>query len=560
MILARHKNLLGSVTRLLVLWLVCFACVGVIWRYQLRNHFLILHGDRYDTVIVATILEHWYHVFRDGARWTEVGYYYPYARTIAQTDAYSLIGVAYFPFRFSGLDPYLSAELVGIVLKVVGFFGAWWMSRRVFDFPFGWSLLLATMFALCNAMTAHEHRLQLATVALAPVMATMLWITLSAFLAGDTRRFRRFGATTGILYGAWCLTCFYMAWFFCFFTSVLLCVAAVVGGLGGMRRTITAVRTQYSSLFFVVFIAALAMAPFAYAFLPKAAEVGVRSYETVAANTIPLEGILQVGRENFLFGRLYNAMLAYASPNYQPNGEYYNTGISPAVFFLFSCGVFLIVWRPESGKEYFVFRTVMIATLLVWIMALNVHGSSGWYFVYQWFPGAKALNVVSAIQIFLALPVLVIAIRYLSRARTESFSLILIIGILLAGEINNSYQAFDRNAELDRVKLIESPPKSCKVFYVSGWRNQDNIVGGYPVWVNNFYAHNVSAMLISQFVGIPTINGVASFSPKDWDFGFPNNEDYDYRVLAYANRHGVKSLCKLDLNTKRWTAAASAAQ
>lgn len=74
----------------------------------------------------------------------------------------------------------------------------------------------------------------------------------------------------------------------------------------------------------------------------------------------------------------------------------------------------------------------------------------------------------------------------------------------------------------------------------------------YPAWVNNFYAHNVSTMLISQIYGIPTVNGVVSFNPPDWNFGFPNQGGYDDRVLQYAKKHRVEGLCRLDLNSKIW--------
>lgn len=85
---------------------LCFIlCIAIIERYQLSSGFSILSGDRYDAVIVATILEHWFNVIFGSARWAQVGYFYPYENTIAQTDAYFLIGIIYSPFRKIGLDP-----------------------------------------------------------------------------------------------------------------------------------------------------------------------------------------------------------------------------------------------------------------------------------------------------------------------------------------------------------------------------------------------------------------------------------------------------------------------
>ncbi|TDF67698.1 hypothetical protein [Cupriavidus sp. L7L] len=535
-----------------LLFLTFAACICVLLRYQLANKFTTLHGDRYDMVIVVTILEHWYHVFRGEAQWTQVAYFFPYGRTIAQTDAYFLVGVAYFPFRALGLDPFLATELSGVILKAVGFFGAWWMARRVFALPFSWALLVAAMFTLSNAMTVHGQRLQLATVALTPVVGTMVWIAVKAFLTSDGQRLRWFGAGAGVLLGMWCLTCFYMAWFFSFFLTILLIVVVAFGGHDGLKLLGQAFRKHYLSLALVLIVTAVAMAPFIYAFLPKSMEVGVRSYETVAPNTIPLQNVLQVGHENLLFGPIYNAIISYIFPNYRPNGEYYNTGVTPIVFFLFACGVGALLLRRDWSSRDLLAPAVVIAALIAWGLALNVGGHSAWYFVYQWFPGAQALNVVSALQILLALPVMVIAVQFLSKTEASRPILVLIVGLLLAGELNKSHQALDRNAEIERIRLAEQPPPACKAFYVSGWNGQDDIPG-FPAAINNLYAHNVSAMLIAQLVGISTLNGIASFNPKDWDFGHPNGANYDDRMRAYARKHGVESVCKLNLNTKSWS-------
>jgi hypothetical protein len=116
--------------RALVVGIFWAFCILVVSRYQLLNGFTVLNGDRYDAVIVATILEHWFQVFSGDAYWSEVNYFFPYTRTIAQTDAYFLIGVAYFPFRYFGLDPFLSTELANLIVKSSGFFAGRCFSFR----------------------------------------------------------------------------------------------------------------------------------------------------------------------------------------------------------------------------------------------------------------------------------------------------------------------------------------------------------------------------------------------------------------------------------------------
>jgi hypothetical protein len=517
--------------------------------------FSILNGDRYDAVIVATILEHWFHVLSGDANWSQVNYFAPYTRTIAHTDAYFLIGAAYFPFRSLGLDPFLSSELAGWVVKSAGFVGAYLLCRKVFFYSFHWSLLAAVLFTLSNGMTVHASRLQLATVAFAPIMAILLWGTFKAFLDGNGAKLRGSGVIAGMFFGAWCLTSFYMAWFFTYFCSAFAVVILARGGREGLSLLKDRLAAHYGSIVFVVGAALVSLLPFIYAFLPKSREVGVRSYASAAAHTVPLEGILQVGHTNLLFGSLYNYVVSYLSPGYSPSGEYYDTGFTIALFVLFVSGCVQVLKQGRPGSTEVVLQSLVVATLITWPLALNVSGHSAWFFVYHLFPGAKALKVVAAYQIFLALPVVIIAVKYLSMYRIAPPVVLLIVAVLVAGEINKPYLNLDRQAELARVSLPQSPPKECRVFYTSGWGGQDSI-GGFPELINSLYAHNVSAMLIAQITRIPTVNGFASFNPPDWNFGDPNRADYDERVLTYAKKHGLTGLCRLDLNSKQWSAVA----
>lgn len=540
----------GPAQRLILLAAFCLICVALVGRYQLLNGFTTLPGDRYDVVISTTILEHWYLVFTGHADWSQVNYFYPYTRTIAQTDAYFLMGVAYFPFRLAGLDPFIAAEFANFSMRACGFVFGYLLLRQAFSFSFYWALLAAGLFTLSNGLASHSSRIQLIALAFSPLVALLLWNAVQAFLAGDAKRFRNNGIAAGLLYGAWCLTCFYVAWFFAYLFTVTAIVMFVRAGAPVRRNFGRQLVAQCRSVLVVLFATALGMAPFVYAFLPKSREVGVRTYESVLSNTIPWQDILQVGTDNLMFGRLYNGLLSVISPSYTPVGEYATTGFAPILFILFVAGCVLLLGRKRN-RDLVVLPSLALATLVSWALALRIGGHSGWYFVYHLFPGAKALNVVAAYQFMLALPVGLIAVRYLSTQQMGKPIALLLGALLVTEELTKPYLNLDRHAEIARVALLHAPPPQCKVFYVSGWAGQDTL-GGFPAPINNAYAHNVSAMMIAQSLGIPTINGVASFSPKDWNFGEPNLADYDDRVLTYARNHGVRSLCKLDLNDKSW--------
>jgi hypothetical protein len=537
----------SPVIRCFLLSLIFSFCIGVLNRQLFLNGFTILSGERSDTVIIVSIFEHWFNVFSGYSNWLDVNYFYPYKNTIAQTDAYFLTGLIYFPFRFFGLDPFISAEFTGWVLKSIGFIAAYFLTRKVFSFSFGWASLSAVLFTLSNGMTTHPSRFQLATVAFSPVLTLFVWNMVECLRNKNIAGFRIWGIFSGLLFGAWCFTCFYMAWFFAFFLSILLpiiCLRASRESLVTFRHRFA---SYYGSVIFIVGWGIMCLSPFIYAFLPKSRETGVRTYDEVNTYTVPIEGILQVGQENLLFGRLYNFLLSYMSPAYVPNNEYYNTGFPPILFILFLvCSIKIILAYRQNSRDLFI-SSLVFTTIGTWLLTLNIFGHSAWFFVFHVFPGAKALRVISTYQIFLALPVVIIAVHYLSKRDWGLVPGLMLCGLLVAEQLNSPGRSLIRQIELDRISLPTLPPKECRVFYASGWSGQESLG-----MIGSLYVHNVTAMFLTQIAKIPTINGIASFNPPDWNFADPNRTDYDNRVLLYARRHGISNLCKLNLNNKQW--------
>lgn len=544
--LPRTINEPARVFRLLSCMTMLGLCLLWLYRLQILNGFSILAGDRYDGVISITILEHWYKVFSAHASWAEVSYFFPHTRVIAQSDAFLLIGMIYAPIRALGLDPFLAAELANITVKAIGFAGAYLMCRRIFALPFQWALLAAVLFTLSNGMTVHSSRSQLAAVAFAPYMAICIGLAIEALSKQQIGKFRLYGMLAAVLFGAWCLTCFYIAWFFVLFFAIFAGVAALSGGVAGIRRATRLVLDHPLSWLFVAACAVAALAPFVYAYLPKSQETGVRLYHEAFTYTIPLENILQVGKENLFLGKLYNQLLLRFEPAYIPVGEYYNTGLPLLLLMLFLLAS-VQLFIGKAAKRPTVLLCIAIATMISILLPVRIGEFSLWQYVFDSFPGAKALRVVSAFYIFIALPMIVVAVRYLSTRQMGLTAMLLISALLVVEELNSPELGLDRHAELARIAAVTPPPAPCQSFYTSAWQDQDKLGG--PA---NLYAHNVSAMLIAQQLAIPTLNGIASFMAPDWDFANPTAADYDARVASYAYKKHLSGVCKLDLNTKQW--------
>ncbi len=103
----------------------------VFFRLQIWNGFSVLFSDRNDGVIEDAILEHWFNVVRSFSLWSEVSYFYPHDKTLGYTDGYFLFGLIHAIFRSVGFDPFLSSELVNVVIKSIGLAAFFAACRRI---------------------------------------------------------------------------------------------------------------------------------------------------------------------------------------------------------------------------------------------------------------------------------------------------------------------------------------------------------------------------------------------------------------------------------------------
>jgi hypothetical protein len=554
----------------LALCLTLLLVLLVQFRAQIFNDFSVLYGDRYDAAIMVTIFEHWWNVLRGYSSWSQLYYFYPYTNTLGHTDGYFLIGLIYSAIRAFGSDPFLTTELTNVVLRTIGFFGFLIAVRKMFAQPFWIALLMAALFTFANSLTVHGQRLQLASIAFAPILALLMWEAMRALYQDQQRRFIGYGSAAGVLLGAWSISCFYLTWFYIFFTIFVFGFLLLGAGRPGRRELRARIARHKSGVIVVALVTIASLIPLLSVYLPKSRETGMRSIEVALSNTVPWQGIVQLGNDNLLFGKIYSRFLAFVSPGYVPNGEYYNTGVAPLLFLLFVFGcVYLYRSRghvtggasagpvgvvgdigPMPPGSLALMRAIAMATVVTWVLILDIGGVKPWRVIFYLVPGARALSVVSAYQIFLIFPVLIVAGYYLARTRVSRSMLFAVALLLLVEEVNDGYLALVRADEIKRVE-VPAPPPVCKVFFAAGWENQISITP-MAAWINNSYAHNVSAMLIAELHQIPTINGIASFNPPDWKFQDPNAPDYLDRIREYAKRHDIDGMCRLDLETKRW--------
>ncbi|WP_312663982.1 hypothetical protein [Pantoea sp. CTOTU49201] len=116
---------------------------------------------------------------------------------------------------------------------------------------------------------------------------------------------------------------------------------------------------------------------------------------------------------------------------------------------------------------------------------------------------------------------------------------------MITSQINISPPVNIKASDELLIKKASIPPAYCKYFYVKN--PIDNLSSLHQ---NDIYSQNTQAMIIADSIGIPTLNGFASFTPKDWVF--KQAPSYLYKVDKYISNHNLNSVCVLDIKNNIW--------
>jgi hypothetical protein len=183
------------------------------------------------------------------------------------------------------------------------------------------------------------------------------------------------------------------------------------------------------------------------------------------------------------------------------------------------------------------------------------HPWSLWVLVWQ-LPGARAIRSIDRIEIvsgLLATLCLAAVAGELSpavrtagaRAGMWRMAGLAALALVAIEQINTSVPSeLNRPAQLALLRSVPPAPASCRSFFVV-----DSANNRAPS-----YLYQLDAMLISQKLLLPTINGYSGHFASAADTLSPASSYYLPAVRAWARNRQIESgLCQLDLGTMVWT-------
>jgi hypothetical protein len=517
-----------------------FAVVLFFWP-QFFSDFRNLYGEAFDGAIEKVLISHWWAVLRGLQHWNQPLYFYPRADVLGYNDGYLLYGLIGAAFRAFGVDVMRAGELAHVVVRLIGYFSMYALLQRMASGRLI-NIAVAVLFTIALNALSGPH-LQLLAVSFAPAMTLLgLW-ALDALREGRAARSCAMLVAWAALYGAWLLTAYYMAFFFALFLLVFAISYAVIAPreVRAYARLLAA-RWPVVMVFVIAF--ALSCVPFLHVYLPKLQETGGQSIQTALDYAQWPVDLLNIGAQSLVWGRLW-AAVNDATPGLFRGGEHV-VGYQPVFLAAFVIGA-VLAFRAKNR----VLMALAVAAAVLAIVVMKVGDASLWTVVYHVVPGAKGMRVICRMFILAVFPMSFLVAVALHRARRAKAVIGAVVALLILEQVNAVPRALTYvPAQLAALARVTAPPAECKAFYAinpspfKSW-SQDAM---------NLYV-NVQAMQVADVANLPTINGVATFLPSDWDFNGVPAETYVSRMKNFAAAHGITGLCQYDITAGKWSVA-----
>jgi hypothetical protein len=545
---ARH--FIRRTTLVVGAWLIGAA---VFFYGQWSSGFNRVMGDVGDARLITYLNEQWFLVLRGVQPWRSPPFFYPTKGLLGYSDSFFLFQMVFAPVRALGADPFLALQLTVIILSFMAFVCFVIFATVAFRAPLLVALVGALVFTFANNLSGHAGSFQLFGIYFVPTIAL---IALYCWRLRSTRPAVSIalGAAAGLLSGLLLFSTYYVAWFSLLVSGI---VAVLVIGFGPRTAVVdlrSAATVGWRSLFAVLVGFFVGIIPFLLTYLPVEHEQAPRQYADALLYSLSWHDVDNVGTGSLLWGHLVH--LSWSTTVADPYELSY--AISPILFLTVVAGGIAIATGSVTRRLRLTPRlrltlALCCTTVILALLPIETRFGSAWVVVWH-IPGATAIRAIDRIQIVsdlvtsLALVLLgteaVARWKRLQRSlplRVAAIALLCLIVVEQAHDTSSS--TLQRSTELAALDAVPPAPSGCTSFFVT-----DTHPNQIP-----YYQFQTTAMLISQRIGIPTLNGYSGDQPKGWGLVSPDSTSYSAAVQEWTTANGLTTgVCNFDLGTYSW--------
>jgi hypothetical protein len=513
-------------------------------------------GDRGDVRGFVYFCEHWYQSMLGKASLLSPGIFYPVKHTLAYSDLMLGFALPYSFFRVLGFGMFTSVEFTIIVLTFLNYCSAFLLLYRALGFGLVPSCAGAMFFAFNSPKFNQLTHLQLQYVLLLPLIFALIII-----FARQVETITQKKAAVLLSLAALCLdlqlaTTFYYGWFFVLWTILFLLLALA---FSRSRQFIFRVLTKFRfalTVSAIVFL--LGFVPIIIIYLPTLRAGEWYRYDFVTQMIPDWRALLSMGDGNYIWGWFYKRLM----PDPRPStwGELMvGVGLIPSLAWIALTVAslwFIKLDRRETQPRLLFLGLLILATSIFFVLGFKYGEHSMWQYIYRYFPGAGAIRAVSRYVIFLTLPMSIAfayglqkALQFASTQPNSQRRRVLTAAVLLIAALGIFEQfgvprvngaGFSVSVEETFLKTM-SPrvAKDCTAFYVAP--------GPHPNHATAEYQYD--AMLMSIISGVKTLNASSSQFPRDWNFFFIKNPDYEANVRQWIDSQKISgNVCRVEIN------------
>lgn len=530
-----NKNVKSS-SRKIFNWLEILAIFGIsLWLIVIRPlgpNLSRLPGDLGDTRFNNYILEHDFRwITGEDSSLLNAPFFYPYPQTLTFSDNHFGSMLFYDSFRWLGLDRESALQDWYLLSYFLSFGAAAYVLKKFNLKPLAVGIG-AFFFTFGLPMLGQECHVQLFYRFCIPLACYSFW------KFSQKSQFKQLVLTL-----FWLVWQFYMSIYLGYFLTLLLAVVAI--GLPFIQNKSVIDILQYwpnlikqawkrsksITVIFYLFLTSFLLLALIILFQPyilASRTYGFsRSWEEVQTMLPNVQSYL-ISDNSKLWQQLFSNLTAKITV--RRNEHQLFIGIS-AIFAL----VLGLVWRFQSPLKKMAFLFIGAAGLLV-LFTLTVDGFS-FYKIFWYFPGANSIRAVSRIILVLMWPIALFisveldALMSLS-VRTFNFSAIVLIFLVLmvAESVFYNHTTFSKLDAYSRIQTLRQQIPSNlpedPVLFVS---NPDS---------SSWFLTELDAMLLSQNLGWPVMNGYSGNLPKG--YGPTTSCDQTVvRIIRYMNSNKI---------------------
>lgn len=470
---------------LLGLWYFCFRILGVGLEF--------IPGDLGDSRFINYLLEHGYQWSTGSSpSFWNVGFMYPFENVLAFSD--NMIGTMpfYGMWRLLGFTEETAYQLWWVIMCSLNYWSAYFVLKRWFH---RWDLATigALIFAFSIFNLGQLNYMQMMVRFMVPVViysgARMVeapsWKYVAVFTFGIVYQFY------GVIY-----TGFFLLYFSLFFIGMY----AIVRKNPWFFLTLFRGRQLFPTLL-TTFLAIACLSWLMIPYYQISSVSGLRMFDEVNDNIPVLQSYLYAPKSAFL----WNSLGFNTSPNVPTPWLHYTfPGIIP-LFALISIPFFWVYWKIRNVKVDRLVLAFSIVAFLIFLLLIRTSDGYTLYALIFKLPGMNSMRVLNRfmhVELFFLIFIVIALLRNVHKM----WSIILFLLVILdnsfsAEKVIRSQKSNIAERRLETIALVRKNLTVTHEAYA--------LVGGEK----DVYIYQLDAMIASNSLNVPTINGYSSSNP-----------------------------------------------